>query len=265
MKISTVQFCPKLGQKQENIKKIYTYIDSIDSDIIVFPELSTSGYFYTDKQELAELAETSDGPMATALQAKASDQNKIIIVGFPEKDGDDIYNSSVILFPDPALKAVYRKTHLFYKEKFVFTPGDSGFFVTEDSARDIKIGMMICYDWRFPEATRSLALAGADLIVCPSNLVTNVWHKVMPARALENKVYLAVANRIGTESKGEEELFFNGESAIYSYNGAVLCKAAVEDEKVISADIDPKRTRDKSFNPVNDIFKDRRPELYRTK
>jgi predicted amidohydrolase len=79
--------------------------------------------------------------------------------------------------------------------------------------------MMICYDWRFPEATRSLAHAGADLIVCPSNLVTNVWHKVMPARALENKVYLAVANRIGIESKGEEELFFTNREGYFEIYG----------------------------------------------
>ena len=147
----------------------------------------------------------------------------------------------------------------------MFEPGDSSFFVIEDKQRDIRIGMMICYDWRFPEATRSLALAGADLIICPSNLVTNIWHKVMPARAIENKIYLAVANRIGREKRGDEQLFFNGESAVYAFNGDMLCKAGVEDIRIITATIDPSKTRDKSFNEINDIFTDRRPDMYRTK
>ncbi|MFW5702332.1 MAG: nitrilase-related carbon-nitrogen hydrolase, partial [Bacteroidota bacterium] len=129
--------------------------------------------------------------------------------------------------------------------------------------RDINIGTMICYDWRFPEAARTLALNGADLIICPSNLVTDVWHLVMPARALENKVYLAVANRIGRESSCGEELFFNGKSAIYGYNGQPMAIAGPEEEIVLSAEIDPAATRDKKFNEFNDLFSDRRPEMYK--
>jgi len=87
--------------------------------------------------------------------------------------------------------------------------------------------------------------------------------KVMPARAIENKVYLAVINRIGRETNAEEELFFNGESAIYNYNGERLTVAGIDDEKVITAEIFPDKTRNKSFNEFNNIINDRRPELYK--
>jgi predicted amidohydrolase len=134
--------------------------------------------------------------------------------------------------------------------------------VIEDRARDIKIGTMICYDWRFPEAARTLGMKGADLIICPSNLVTDVWQISMPSRALENKCYLAVANRIGSERRQGDELLFKGRSAIYSYNGQDFGIASSEKEEVVTADIDPAATRDKSFNEINDIYSDRRPEFY---
>jgi predicted amidohydrolase len=121
---------------------------------------------------------------------------------------------------------------------------------------------MICYDWRFPEAARTLALQGADLIACPANLVTTLSGKVFPARAIENKVYVAVANRIGEECLGEETLLFRGESAIYDYVGERMAQASFGNEEILYAEIDPQSTRKKSFNSVNDIFKDRRPDMY---
>ena len=196
------------------------------------------------------------------MQEIATDKNKIICFGFPEKDGNKQYNSCALLFPDKSLSALYRKTHLFYKEKLCFDPGDTGFFVVRDEDRDVNIGPMICYDWRFPEASRTLGLKGADIIVCPSNLVTDVWHLAMPARALENKLYLAVTNRTGTENRGGEEVFFKGMSAVYAYNGQPMCKADMTEETVLTAEIYPEKTRDKSFNEFNDVFRDRRPELY---
>ncbi|MER3329285.1 MAG: nitrilase-related carbon-nitrogen hydrolase, partial [Candidatus Kapaibacterium sp.] len=104
---------------------------------------------------------------------------------------------------------------------------------------------------------------GADLIVCPSNLVTGVWQNVMSARALENKLYMAVSNKIGTEANGHDVLEFNGESAIYSYDGTYLAKARKDNEQVVTAEIFPERTRDKQFNEINDIFVDRRPQFYK--
>lgn len=262
MKIAGVQFKPLISDKEKNLDTIIYYSKNTDSDLIIFPELATSGYFFTEIEKLIQLAETFPGDFSQTIQRISTDMNKIIIYGFPELHGDKIFNSVVAVFPDSSYNKVYRKTHLFYKEHLCFTKGDTGFFVINYPDMDLNLGMMICYDWRFPESARSLALKGADLIVCPSNLVTNIWHKVMPARAIENKVYFALINRIGKENNGDEELFFNGESAIYGYNGERLSVAGVEDENVIYAEIYPYKTRNKSFNQINDIFKDRRPELY---
>jgi predicted amidohydrolase len=157
---------------------------------------------------------------------------------------------------------VYRKTHLFYKETLGFTPGDSGFFTIYIEHLDCTIGTMICYDWRFPESARALALQGADLIVCPSNLVTHIWRMAMPVRAFENKVYLAVANRTGAEHNAGEDVSFNGQTAIYGYNGNVLSDASAEGDAIVIAEIQPEQTRDKAFNSINDIFKDRREDMY---
>ncbi|MEP7220959.1 MAG: nitrilase-related carbon-nitrogen hydrolase, partial [Bacteroidota bacterium] len=112
---------------------------------------------------------------------------------------------------------------------------------------------------------RALALAGADVIAHPSNLVAAalLWGPTMRTRALENKVIIVTANRFGTEEIGGEKLSFTGESQIISYNGAPLATAGPADETIITAEVDPLATRNKGFNPYNDIFADRRPELYR--
>jgi len=262
MKIDVVQFCPKLFDKAYNLNKINDIISGSKADIIVLPELATTGYFFTSREEVNEYAETMQGNTYQQWQKLAKEKDIIIVAGFAEKCDDKLFNSAAVIFPDEEYSTVYRKTHLFYRERFCFDKGDTGFNVIEYEEKDLRLGTMICYDWRFPEAARTLALKGADLIVSPSNLVTDVWHISTPSRALENKVYFAVANRIGTEKRESEELYFNGMSAIYSFNGQLLSKAEETSEEIISAELDLKKTRDKSFNEFNDIFTDREPDLY---
>ena len=264
MKIAVVQSCPKISDTRQNFESIHRIIEIVESDLVVFPELATSGYFFTDKAQLrAHALVWNESLHLLEIQTMSTRTNKIIVIGFPEKEGDLFFNSAGIFMPNSALSRVYRKTHLFYKEALVFEPGDTGFFCVHDVVRDCVIGLMICYDWRFPEAARSLALQGADLIVCPSNLITSLSGKVFPARAIENKVYMAVANRVGEETREGETLVFRGESGIYDYTGEPLAMASLGHEEIIYADIFPKQTRNKAFNPVNDIFKDRRPDMYR--
>lgn len=260
MKISTIQFETKFKDKEKNLNLIEDYCLKIDTDLLIFPELATTGYFFTDKSELKKFANKFDDNTIQHFQKLSTELNKIIIFGFPEIFEDKIFNSAAILIPNPNKSTVYRKTHLFYKEKNIFDEGDTGFFVVE--YENLRLGTMICYDWRFPEAARTLALKGANLIACPSNLVTGVWQGVMSARALENKVYIAVANKYGQEENSGEVLTFNGESAIYSYNGQYLAKASVNKEEVLTTTIEPEKTVSKSFNEYNDIFKDRRPNFY---
>ncbi len=263
MKVACVQFCPEFKNVEANRKKLLDFLRTTDADLICFPELSFTGYFFLSRNEIEPFAFEFQSEIVKEFQYIATDLNRIVIFGFPEKFKGKIFNSAAILLPDSDLSKVYRKTHLFYKERFVFDFGDTGFFVVYDKQRDFKLGVMICYDWRFPEASRTLALMGADLIVCPSNLVTNVWHISMPSRALENKVYFMVTNRIGTETNGGESLLFNGKSGIWDYNGKLLSLASETEEDIIIAEIFPSETRDKSFNEFNNIFTDRRPELYK--
>lgn len=261
MKIAVVQFEPKIGNTSFNLQKMLKYITNIDADLIIFPELATSGYFIPTKDEIISLSLNIESAEIQELINLSNQSNKGIVFGFPEKSEKGNFNSSMLILPNGS-HFIYRKTHLFFKERFLFTEGDTGFFNVYWKQFDINIGMMICYDWRFPESARTLALKGADLIVCPSNLVTDVWHISMPSRALENKVYFAVANRIGIETINDESCKFLGESAIWSYNGSILTKASKSNEEVLISEIEPQKTRDKSFNPYNDIFKDRKPEFY---
>lgn len=261
MRLAAVQFCPVHGDLDANTDRIVETIAQTEADVIVFPELATSGYFFVTREELGGVAEPLTGPHITRIINTAKAHGRVVVCGFAERDGDHLYNSAVITGPNIETQ-VYRKTHLFYKETLCFDEGNTGFFVIDLPDLDCKLGVMICYDWRFPESARTLALKGADVIACPSNLVTHIWRMAMPVRALENKVYLAVANRYGTESNGEEDVTFNGQSVIYSYNGDILASADAEGTTTLITEIDPSSTRNKTFNSINDIFADRRPHRY---
>ncbi len=260
--LAVVQFTPRFGEKEKNFSRMQDLVAGITADIIVFPELCTTGYFFISREEVAEVAEIGSGQSSQFFREMAQKKNAVVVAGFAERHKKNFYNACLIVVPEAKSPYVYRKTHLFYKEKNSFDPGNSGFFVVKDQQRDVAIGPMICYDWRFPESARVLTLMGADLIVCPSNLITDVWRRVMPARAIENNVYLAVANRVGLEKRKGEVLKFKGNSAIYDYNGRQLKKAGKKKDEVLLAEIYPAKTRDKSFNPINDVLSDRQPQHY---
>jgi len=176
MKIAVIQFEPVFRDKEKNLSKILSYINNIDSQILIFPELCLTGYYFLNREEVNEIAEHSKGDVISEIQALSSKLNKGVVIGFPEKDGEKLYNSCAVTLPDKAKSRIYRKTHLFYRERFCFDPGDTGFFVIDEPEWDVKIGTMICYDWRFPEVARTLALKGADLIVCPSRMLYQHVH-----------------------------------------------------------------------------------------
>lgn len=262
-RLAVVQFTPEFRNVAANIAAMESIITSTEADIIVFPEMATTGYYFLQPRELEGLAVAPSDATLVRLTDLATTQRKVIVIGFPELAGDHLYNSALVGGYGIA-SSVYRKSHLFFRENDVFTPGDTGFIVTHIPHLDCNLGVMICYDWRFPESARTLALRGADVIAAPSNLVTELWPRVMPARAIENKVYLAVANRVGAETNGDSTVEFNGRSAIYGYNGDVLASVEAGDTPnvVRIAEIDPAATRKKSFSTYNDIFADRRPDLY---
>ncbi len=262
MRVAVVQFTPEFNRLGANLEQIERLVAGARADLYVLPELCTTGYFFTSRSEAAAAAEPAEGPSWAVFRRLSAATGAVVVAGFVESDGDRVFNSCLIALPGRATPVVYRKTHLFYREKDCFDPGDTGFFTVHDPARDVRIGPMICYDWRFPEAARALALAGADVIVCPANLVTEAWRPVMPARAIENKLFVALANRTGLESRAGEDLLFKGGSAVYHWDGRPLAQAGTAEEAVLTAEIDPAETRDKSFNPRNDVLRDRRPEMY---
>ncbi len=261
MRIAALQFCPEPFQPDRNRETIAQWCDTGSWDIAVIPELATTGYFFESQSHLSSMAEPTTGRTCTLLRDLAQTRHMLLIAGFAERDGTRIYNSAAAAFPDGSLK-VYRKVHLFGEETLYFTPGDLGFHPF--SFRDAKVGIMICYDWRFPEAARTLALRGAEIICHPSDLVASpsVWKPVMRTRAIENKVIIATANRTGAEHRGSDTLTFHGCSQIVRGNGEVASEWGENDVGWIEADIDPATARGKALSQWNDLFADRRPALY---
>jgi predicted amidohydrolase len=263
MKVAALQFAPDRARPDGNVERMRVLSGDIEADLLVIPELASTGYFFTSAEELRELAESPEsGGFCGWVRELASARSMVVVAGFAEAaPSGALFNSAITALPDGSYR-IYRKTHLFYKEHLVFAPGDTGFQVVEWEG--VRIGTMICYDWRFPEATRTLALRGADVIAHPSDLVAakHLWGPTMRTRALENKVHIVTANRCGTEEHGGEALRFSGESQITAMNGRVVAEAGPDDDIVIVAEVDPFATRNKSFNEYNDILRDRRPEMY---
>jgi len=232
-----------------------------DADIVIFPELAQTGYFFKTRDEIALLAESIDGEIANELSELARSTKKAIITGFLEKSGSKFFNSALAFDSNGVQAGHYRKVHLFYYETQIFSRGDLGFPVFPLTTRSStpQVGMLICYDWRFPEAARALALNGAELIAMPSNIVTTtgMLHTTLQTRAFENKIALAFCDRIGSETSGDETLTFRGESAIIGMNGEMLSIASASDEEIIVSEVDLSKTRNKRINQFNDIFSDR--------
>jgi predicted amidohydrolase len=155
---------------------------------------------------------------------------------------------------------LYRKVHLYNRETLFFTPGNLGFPVFDLPFG--KVGMMICFDWIYPEGARSLALQGAQLIVHPSNLVLPHCPDAMVTRALENRVFTATADRVGRESRGGVELRYIGMSEIVSPRGAILARLGGEKAGTAVAEIDLALASDKQLNEFNNLATGRRPNQY---
>jgi predicted amidohydrolase len=256
------QFNPVFGKKDENLMKVLSAIKGVVTDLLVLPEFFATGYQFTSHDEVADLSEQiPDGKTSQFLSDVSRQQGLYIVAGLPEREGDVFFNSAVLTGPDGFI-GTYRKTHLYFEEKLYFSPGDTGFKVWDTKIG--RIGIMICFDWFFPEAMRTLSLIGADVIAHPANLVLPYCPQAMPVRCLENRVFAITANRIGEESRKEgQTLQFIGQSQITSPEAKVLIRAPGNDEALLIADIDPEMARNKNLNPLNNIFDDRRPEMYR--
>ncbi len=259
MKVGYIQTSPFFGDKKRNFKEIEKLTAKLRADLIVLPELFATGYTFISKKEAESLSEGLDGQTAQFLKDLSKKASATIVGGFIEKDKDKIFNSAMIISGSELL-GVYRKLHLYYKEKLWFVPGDKPLKIYEING--IKIGIMICFDWFFPETARTLTLVGADIIAHPANLVLPYCQKAIITRCLENRVYAVTANRIGRETRGEDNFKFTGESQITSYDGKVLSSAPSDKASIDLVEIDIEKVRDKKLNEFNDIIYDRRKDYY---
>lgn len=261
--ITLVQFKPQRRDVQFNLRKIQKLLKGITADLIVLPELSNTGYLYETPNEIMPYAESNDGSgvFFSGLIALAEQTKGVIVTGYAEMDHGTLYNSAVAVSSSGVIEN-YRKIHLYADELSLFQPGDSGFKVFE--VRGIKIGMMICFDWIFPESARTLALNGAQIIAHPANLVMPYCQNAMITRSIENKVFTITANRIGSESLMDKNLTFTGESQITDPTGNVLYRGPRRKETVHIATIDPYEAVEKKISPRNDLFRDRRPDHYKS-
>ena len=261
MKIGLVQMKPEFGEVDANIESALVLVDQAKSDLWVLPELFATGYQFKSAKEARSFAEViPNGPTTMRLIDAARDLDAFICAGLPEIADGRVYNSSVLVGPD-GLVALYRKVHLFYHEKELFSSGDLPFPVIDIGMA--KVGMMICFDHFFPEAARTLALKGAQVIAHPANLVMPIYAQLtMRVRALENGVFTATANRVGDEARTDAVLLFTGESQIVSPRGEILVSLSPTEERATSVEIDPALASDKSLNPLNDRIADRRPDFY---
>lgn len=260
MRVGVLQFKPIRGDRESNFQKIKKPCNGVTLDLLVLPELATTGYLFRSKAELAPLAEAFPGGQTSRfLTELAGTIGGHVVCGVAEKEGEILYNSAVLFSPQGHL-GTYRKVHLFDKEKEVFEPGNLGLPVFD--LGEARIGMMVCFDWIFPESARSLALVGAEIICHPANLVLPYCPRAAVTRAIENHVYYLLSDRIGAEQSRGEELRFIGQSRILGVKGEILASLEKE-EALITVEIDPSLAGDKHVTPRNHLFHDRRPDCYR--
>jgi len=263
IKIALAQISCKRADKKENLKKIENFVEKAknqSADLIVFPELSLTGYVVRD--QIYELAETIPGPSTQVIEKIAEKTQTYIVFGIPElseKTQATIYNTAVLVGPKGYIgkyRKMYLPTHSVFEEKRYFRPGYQAVaFDTEIG----KIGLIICYDIFFPEVSRLTRLKGAQLIVCisASPAVRKTFFEILTAaRAIENTAFLAYVNLVGIENG----LQFWGGSRLIAPNGKVLAKAKYDQEDLVICDVNYSDIKPiETFVPT---LKDLRPELF---
>lgn len=267
MKIAGVQMDFQLADVAGNLERMIAKLRearAAGATFTIFPECAATGYCFSNLDEAQPFAQPIDGEATQRMARACSELGGHVVFGLLEADGPRVFNALALVGPQ-GLVASYRKVHLPYLGVDMFTDfGDRPFAVQEVDG--VKIGMNICYDGGFPEPARCLALLGADLIVLPTNWppgAETAAQYAINTRAMENTVYYAAVNRIGTE----RGVPFIGQSRICDPLGKTIATAEGTEEVILYADIDPARSRNKHLirkagvNEVNRIA-DRRPEMY---
>ena len=259
--VGYLQYDIQFGEVAKNLATVDALLpDFSDADLLVLPELAFTGYDFPDKETLHNLAERPEsGECIQQLKVWAKKYTMTLVAGYPEKADEGCYNSCALVLPHGTVHT-YRKVHLFNREQDLFLPGDAPPKVYNTPAG--RVGLMICFDWFFPELARSLAIQGAQILAHPSNLVLQFCQQAMFARCVENKVFAVTANRIGTETQAGRELTFTGASQILDVQGNTLAAAPEAEAHGAVVELEPELADDKTIAERNHLFENRRPELY---
>jgi predicted amidohydrolase len=269
MIVACVQMNPVIGDKPKNVSRSADLIRSAaerGADLVVLPELANTGYVFRDRQEALDLAEPVPGGETTVAWSElASRHHMTIVAGIAERDGDNLFNSAVIVGPKGYLGR-FRKVHLWGDEKKVFEAGDLGFPVYQ--APFGRVAIAICYDVWFPETFRAAALQQADILCVPTNWVPMpgqpadrqaMANTLVMAGAHSNNLVVACADRVGVE-RGQP---FEGQSLIVDRRGwPVAGPASRLDEEILFAQVDLDPSSRRGLGADNDVLQDRRPEVY---
>ncbi len=258
MLVGFVQSSPALGDIGATLALLEPLLDRCaGAELVVLPELCNSGYDFATREQAIRAAESlHESRFLNFVRDRSRLRRFEIVTGFNELADGRLYNSAVLVTPD-GVAGRYRKLHLFMNEKDLFAPGDVGLPIVERPFG--RVGMLICFDWVFPEIWRVLALKGADIICHPSNLVIpGLAQRVLPIHALINRVFVVTANRVGTEGA----LTFTGRSLIADPQGELLAEAPATGEHVGPSEVDVRQARDKQVTARNHLFNDRRPAEY---
>jgi len=260
MKIAVISERPKIADKKSNIKTMEKYISKTKADIYIFGELFLTGY--NCKDEYLNLAEPINGPSINQMKKIAEEKKCYIVFGMPLKDEKIeglIYNSAVLIHPNGKVDN-YDKRFLItfgpFEEKIFFDEGEkSNVFNTKFG----KIGLLICYDIFFPEITKALSLQGAEILICISASPTTskkYFEMLLPARAIENTVFMIYSNLVGTQ----DDLIFWGGSQIYDPLGNLIIKAPYFKGNIITYDLNIKDIKTCRANRA--VLRDIKPEIY---
>lgn len=270
IKIACIQTQPTIGNVEANVAHSIALIDravGLGARLVVLPELCNSGYMFQSREEAFAASEpVPAGPTVRAWSETAARHKLHLVAGICERDGAKLFNSAVLIGPAGYI-GTFRKVHLWNEENLYFEPGNLGFPVFHTAIG--RIGMAICYDGWFPETYRLCALQGADIVCVPTNWVPipgqaegreAMANILAMAAAHSNSIYIACADRVGTE-RGQP---FEGQSLIVGYTGWPVAGPASRDrEEILVAEValgEARRAR--NWNAFNQVLRDRRSDLY---
>jgi len=258
-RIGIGQMEPRIMEMEYNLlqlKDILRQATKAAVEVLVLPELANSGYAFEVMEEVEESSELIPKGKYSKHLLRWSRKGRMVVAGINERVHEQHFNSAGI-FAEGKVIDIYRKVHLFNKEKKWFSPGPIEPPVVEFQGH--RFGVMMCWDWVFPEMARILALKGAQMILHPANLVLEYCQSAMKTRSLENGVFTATANRIGKERK----LAFSGKSQITNNKGKVLLSIPDGETGVHYVDVDLPIADKKKLTKRNHLLKDRKPEIYK--